>query len=106
VERRPYALAFSGISSARKREVALLTVDGQAPTYENVAAGKYSLIRPLYLVVPKSPSEEVAGFIRFATGPNGQKVIKHDGTVSLADGASLWTQYRKAVRDAKKGTGS
>jgi phosphate transport system substrate-binding protein len=106
VERSPFALAFSGISSARKRQVALLDVDGEAPTYENVATGKYSLIRPLYLVVPKSPSEEVAGFIRFATGSNGQKVVKHEGTVSLADGAGLWTQYRKAVREAKKGTGS
>ena len=106
VERSPFALAFSGISSARKRDVAMLEVDGQAPNYENVAAGKYKLIRPLYLVVPKSPNEEVAKFMRFATGPDGQKIIKHQGTVTLSDGAGLWTGYRKAVREAQKNKGS
>ncbi len=106
VERSPFALAFSGISSARKRDVAMLEVDGQAPNYENVAAGKYKLIRPLYLVVPKSPNEEVAKFMRFATGPDGQKVIEHQGTVTLSDGAGLWTDYRKAVREAQKNKGS
>ncbi len=102
VERSPNALAFSGISSARKRNVAMLSIDGQTPSYENVAQGKYKLIRPLYLVVPKSPSDEVTRFVRFATGPDGQKIIKLQGTVNLADGAGLWTDYRKAVRDAQK----
>jgi phosphate transport system substrate-binding protein len=106
VERSPTALAFSGISSARKRNVAMLRIDGQSPTYENVAAGKYKLIRPLYLVIPKDPREEVAQFVRFATGPDGQRIVKNQGTVTLADGASLWTDYRKAAREARKNKGS
>jgi phosphate transport system substrate-binding protein len=102
VERSRHALAFTGISSGRKRNVNVLQLDGQAPTYENVAVGKYPLVRPLYLVVPRSPKEEVADFIRFAIGPEGQTILKRQGTVNVKDGAKLWSQFRKALKDAEK----
>lgn len=102
VERSRRALAFTGISSARTRRVQVLQLDGQAPTYENIAAGRYPLVRPLYLVVPRTPREEVADFIRFATGSEGQAIIKRQGTVNLADGAKLWQLYRRALKDADK----
>ena len=97
--RRP---TFTGISSGRKRKVKALELDGQAPTYENVAAGKYPLVRPLYLVVPRSPNEEVAEFIRFATGPQGQTILKRQGTVNVKDGAKLWLPFRKALKAAEQ----
>lgn len=102
VERRRHAIGFTGISSGRTREVKVLELDGQAPTYENVAAGKYALVRPLYLVVPRSPKAEVAEFIRFATGPQGQTILKSEGTVNVRDGAKLWLPFRKALKAARK----
>ena len=95
-----YSLGFTGISSARKRNVGILALDGQAPTYETIAAGKYPLVRPLYLVVPRKPRAEVADFIRFATGRKGQTVIKHQGTVNVKDGAKLWPRFRKLMKGA------
>jgi phosphate transport system substrate-binding protein len=102
VESSRFALAFTGISSGRKRDVKVLQLDGQAPSYDKIAAGKYPLVRPLYLAVPRSPGEEVAEFIRFATGPEGQSIIKRQGTVNLKDGAKLWPKFRKAFKDAEK----
>lgn len=102
VERSRHAIGFTGVSSARKRNVRILELDGQAPTYENIAAGKYALVRPLYLVVPRKPKDEVADFIRFATGPQGQTVIKRQGTVNVKDGAGLWPRFRKALKEAEK----
>jgi len=102
VERNRHAVGFTGISSARKRNVKILELDGQAPTYQNISAGKYALVRPLYLVVPRNPGAELADFIRFATGREGQTVIKQQGTVNVKDGARLWPQFRKALKAAEK----
>lgn len=102
VEKNRRSIGFTGISSGRTRKVNILELDGQAATYENVAAGKYTLVRPLYLVVPRSPREEVTQFIRFATGPQGQAILKDAGTVNVKDGAKLWLPFRKALKAARK----
>ena len=47
---QPNAIAISGISSAKKRDVEILERDGKYPSYENVQSGNYLLYRPLYLV--------------------------------------------------------
>jgi hypothetical protein len=44
----------------------------------------------------------VADFIRFATGPQGQTVLKRQGTVNVQDGAKLWPQFRKSLKAAEK----
>lgn len=102
VEDDPLALALTGVSSSRMRNVGILKVEGRKPSYEEVAAGRYDLARPLYLVTLKQPSEAVVAFARFATGAEGQKALKQQGTVTLADGAALWPIYNKAARAARK----
>lgn len=102
VEKDPHAIAFTGVSSARKRNVMLVNLDGQIPSYENIAAGRYALVRPLYLVVPKIPSAEVAEFARYATGAAGQTVIKNAGTVNLADGSNLWPHFQSEMKKSRK----
>lgn len=102
VESHKNAIALSGISSAKKTDVSLLTIDGHESSYDNVASGAYPLHRPLYLVSYKDTPEEVRDFIRFATSPEGQEIIKNEGTVNLRDGARLWPSYRKKMKDAKQ----
>lgn len=106
IESDPSAIAFTGFSSGRKRNVRILDIDGSAPSFENVVNGLYGLVRPLYIVVSKKPSETVAAFIRYATSADGQAELKRNGTVNRDDGKSIWTRYRKSLSEAGKKSGS
>ena len=98
VEKVKTAIAIDGISSAKKRKVKFLSLDGVAPTKENIAAGKYPLFRPLYLAINKSKaSAETKKFIEYALSPEGQAIIAEQGTVNLKEGEAL-----NAMWEAKK----
>jgi phosphate transport system substrate-binding protein len=98
VEKIKTAIAIDGISSAKKRKVKFLSLDGVVPTKENITAGKYPLFRPLYLAINKSKaSAETKKFIEYALSPQGQAIIAEQGTVNLQEGKAL-----KAMWEAKK----
>jgi len=92
VEKDPYAIAITGISSAKKRRVKIVQFDGRSPTYENVKNGKYGLYRPLYLVTGPSPSRKVKDFILFATSKEGSDIIRENGTVPYRDALGLMSK--------------
>lgn len=100
VENDPAAIAVSGVSSAHKRAVKLVRVNGKAPVRENIADGSYLLYRPLYLVTKVDASEEVRKFLAFAQSAEGQAVISGEGTVNLKEGARLWALYGQQMKDA------
>jgi phosphate transport system substrate-binding protein len=102
VETDVWAFGISGISSAKRRQVKILELDGIAPSYENIAAGSYTLFRPLYLVIPKETKnrQAVEDFIAFALSDAGQGVVKQNGTVNLEDGSGLWRPYRENMLNA------
>ncbi len=91
VEKDPDAIAITGISSARKRKVDILALNGKRPTYDNIKDGKYVLYRPLYLVVnPDSPKiAEVNQFVKFIYSPEGRRVIRANGVVPYMDALQL-----------------
>jgi len=89
VENLPGAIAVTGVSSARKRDVKLLKMEGKAPSPENITSGDYPLYRPLYLAVPRDPSPTVKRFMEFALSAEGQQVIADQGTVNLEMGSDL-----------------
>jgi phosphate transport system substrate-binding protein len=92
VEKTPEGFAASGFTSARKRELNILKVNGIPPTKKNIINGRYPLKRPLFLVVPKNPRPETKKFIDFALSKEGQWFIGSLGVVSLYE-----------VKPAKKG---
>ncbi len=75
VEKTPEGFATTGFSSARKRHVKMLALDGVAPTKENNAAKKYPFVRPLFLVVPRSAKPGVRAFVDFVLSTRGQELI-------------------------------
>jgi phosphate transport system substrate-binding protein len=89
VEKRPNAIAITGVSSARKRDVKIIGFDGKTPTYDNVKNGKYGLYRPLYLVTSPSPSKVVKSFIEYAQSEEGMEIIRKNKTVPYADALNL-----------------
>lgn len=100
VEKDPWTIGFTGISSARKRSVKIMSIDGKAPTYENIASGQYMLYRPLYLTVSQQAAPEIQKFVEFILSDEGQSIIKKEGTVTLRDGKGLWPIYNKSMKEA------
>lgn len=102
VEKTVTAMTATGVSSAKRRNVKILSVEGHEPSYENIKAGEYMLYRPLYLVtklIEKNPL--VTDFIKFATSEEGREVIRRSGTVPYKDALNLlskqFQQYDKAI---------
>jgi len=103
----PNAIAISGISSARKRDVKILELDGKYPSYENVQSGNYLLYRPLYLVFNEaSPNaEQIKDFIQFADSEEGRNVIRKNGTVPYLEGLNLMKNKLEESRQARQESG-
>ena len=104
MEKDPYGLAVSGISSSRHRELNLLKLEDVEPTMANLKSGQYMLYRILFLVTPPDYRErpELQKFVDFTLSSEGQKVIKEAGTLPyrygfalLSSGAS--TRYLQAL---------
>jgi len=95
----------TGISSAKRRDVKILQLEGKAPSYENIKKGHYLLYRPLYLVTKGySSSPEVKKFIKFALSRQGMAIIRKAGTVPYADAIGLvMKQVEQADRASKRG---
>lgn len=85
VEKTPGGFAATGFTSARKRKVKILKVNGVYPTVKNIINGEYGLKRPLFLVIPPNPKPEVVRFLSFALSEEGQHFISSQGVVSLLD---------------------
>jgi phosphate transport system substrate-binding protein len=89
VEQDPFAIAITGVSSARKRAVKIIGFDGREPSYENVQNGSYGMYRPLYLVTGSRPTAEVRSFIAFAQSADGRQIMRDNGTVPYTDAPQL-----------------
>ena len=92
----------SGISSAKKRKLKLLKLDGTVPSYENIKNGSFALYRPLYLVIKRGDSRPlVRDFIKFAVSREGQDIIRRQGTVPYSEALHLvmkqLDQYERAT---------
>jgi phosphate transport system substrate-binding protein len=102
VEKTITAMTATGVSSAKRRNVKIISVEGHQPSYENIKAGKYMLYRPLYLVTKLNVTNSlVKDFIKYATSEEGKKIIRRAGTVPYTDALHLlskhFQQYDKAI---------
>jgi len=90
IEQNPLAIGTTGISSAKRRKVKILSLDGKYPSYENIKNGSYVLYRPLYLVTKGNMADQkVKDFITFALSREGRDVIRHAGSVPYSDAMGL-----------------
>lgn len=60
---------------SEKRKLNVLALDGVTPSTKTLAEGSYPYHKPLYLVVPKSPSASVAAFVDFVRSPRAQAML-------------------------------
>jgi len=62
-------------------KIKAVTIDGQECTNETIAAGKYTLVRPIYLLVKGTPQGEIKDFIDYVLSDPGQQTIKANGLI-------------------------
>jgi phosphate transport system substrate-binding protein len=93
-----YAIGISGISSAKKRDINIVSVGGFYPNKDNIIKGKYKLFRPIFLSSHIKPSKKVKDFIAYALSEEGQKVISKAGTVNLYEGRMLRNVWDRKMR--------
>jgi len=104
IEKDPFGIAISGISSSRHRQVKMLNLEGIEPSMANLKSGHYMLYRILFLVTPHDYRErpELQQFVDFTLSTKGQAIIRQAGTLPyryglglLSSGAS--TRYLQAL---------
>lgn len=97
VEQDPASVAITGISSARKRNVKVLSLEGKRPSYENIKSGNYLLYRPLYLVTRSQGehADEIARFLAFSHSREGREIIRSNGVVPYLEAVRLSFKQRE-----------
>lgn len=63
-------------------KIKALSLDGVAPAEANVMAGKYRLVREVFLVVKASSPPATKAFIAFVKSADGARIIKANGAIS------------------------
>ncbi len=99
-----YGIGVTGISSARKRNVKILSLEGIHPTPEDIRSGKYMLYRPLYLVYNlqrQMEHPEIREFIRFAQSKEGREIIRRNQVVPYSDALGLIMKQLEQERRAR-----
>lgn len=60
-----------------------LAIDGVPGTVEEIMAGRYPLVRPVYFLTHGVRSEASSAFIAFVLGEVGQRVIRDNGLIPI-----------------------
>ena len=91
VETNINAVAITGVSSARLRQVKILSLNDKQPNYDSIKNGYYVLYRPLYITYnPRSERlSEIKDFIRFAHSKTGRTIMIENGVVPYIDALRL-----------------
>ena len=91
VEKGPWSLAVTTYSSARKRKLKLLAVEGRSASVTGIQNGDYLLYIPLYLAVREDSRKrrQVQAFLRFAASSEAKRVLRRNGVVPYTDGLAL-----------------
>jgi len=104
VEKDIDAIAITGVSSARQRDVKILSLNNKQPDYTAIKSGYYVLYRPLYITFnPESPKlEQIKDFIKFAHSRKGRKIMIKNGVVPYLDALRLVMIQSRANLAAQK----
>ena len=66
-----------------------ISKDAKSPAFSpldkaNIDSGKYPISRPLFQFTDGKPGPDVAKFIMFETGPEGQKIVEREGFFTIS----------------------
>jgi phosphate transport system substrate-binding protein len=84
VAKNRYAISYVGMGYLNK-SVKALEVNGVKASAETALSKQYPMSRELYMYTNGEPTGEVAKFIAFVKGSEGQKIVKKEGFVPLTE---------------------
>lgn len=76
VAENPNAIGYVSTNFVDER-IHAIPIEDASPMPENIAAGRYGLIRDLSLITAKDSKKEVGQFIQFIFSPAGQDIVTH-----------------------------
>jgi phosphate transport system substrate-binding protein len=77
------AIGYLGFSYIGSGDISPLSIDGFIPDLQNIKYGLYKLHRHLYFYTYSEPKACSVEFIKFVTGPEGQKIAGEIGFIPL-----------------------
>lgn len=82
------AIGYDGLGYVTEHEkvLAIATAEGEVyilPTVETASNGSYPLSRDLYMYTAGEPTGEIADYLAWLTGPEGQEIVRQLGFVPL-----------------------
>jgi phosphate transport system substrate-binding protein len=86
-ERLPGSLVQAGLSQVimEKRKVHLVSLDGVAPSLENLKSGKYPYPKPFYLVLPLKKNAAAERLVDYLQSADGRAVLSRTGNLPAAN---------------------
>lgn len=79
-----FSFRYYSTELLRNDQIKLLSVDGVAPTIENIRNGSYPLVATAYMVTVRPRSENMRRIVDFMLSPEGQKLVEETGYVPVA----------------------
>lgn len=78
-----FSFRFYTLEMMRNDKLKLLSIDGIAPTKENIENGTYPFIADFYMISAKPRSENTKKIVEFMFSPAGQEIIEKTGYIPL-----------------------
>jgi len=79
----PNAIGYISLGLVNDRVIAL-KIDGVEPSVENIKAKKYQFVRPFLFIFKHEPQGSGKKFLDYILSSEGQKILVHEGLVSVA----------------------
>lgn len=78
-----FSFRFYATELLQNNQIKLLSIDGVAPTVENIVNGSYPLIATAYIVTVKPRTENVRKIVDYMVSPEGQSLVQKTGYVPV-----------------------
>ena len=83
-----FSFRYYSTEMLRNNQIKLLSIDGVAPTVENIRNGSYPLVTTVYMVTARPRSKNTQKIVDYMLSPEGQKLVEDTGYVSLGTHAT------------------
>ncbi len=78
-----FSFRYYATELLRNSQIKLLSIDGIAPTVENIRSGRYPLVATAYMVTVHPRTENERRIVDFMLSPQGQELVEKTGYVPL-----------------------
>jgi phosphate transport system substrate-binding protein len=81
VAKNPNGIGYVGLAYIHAEGIKVIAIDGHLPSKDEIISKKYPYARPTFFYTNGEPKGEVAKFVAFTLGAEGQKIAEKIGFV-------------------------